>query len=236
MAVSFSFHNAAWTALQTSHKHLAQRNGLAWKYPADIAPFAAVAENTPAALEDLRNLLAPGEATWLFNEVPPSTLGLQYDTSVSVLQMRYPLALPLPEADSTAEILLLDAGNATEMVALTDIAFPGFFRTRTHVMGSYFGIRDSAGQLVAMGGERMMGTAADGCSPWREISGLCTHPDHRGHGYAALLLRRLVNHQRALDADSVLHVTATNTNAIALYRKLGFEDLGEITIHRIVRL
>ena len=67
-----SFRNAAWTALRTAHSHLAQQHGLAWKYPADVAPFAAIAENTPAALEDLRRLMAPEEAVWLFHEMPPT--------------------------------------------------------------------------------------------------------------------------------------------------------------------
>jgi GNAT superfamily N-acetyltransferase len=233
--VTLSFYNAAWTALHTSHDTLALRQGLAWKYPADVAPFAAVAENTPAALEDLRSLLAPKEAVWLFHEAPPAIEGLLCGSHLPVLQMHYPRSLPLPEVSSTGRIVRLDASHAAEMVALTDVAFPGFFRARTHVMGNYFGIRNVQGELIAMGGERMMGVT-DGGSSWREISGLCTHPDQRGHGYAALLLRRLLEHQRALNADSVLHVTASNANAVALYRKLGFEDLGEITIHRVTRL
>jgi GNAT superfamily N-acetyltransferase len=235
VAETYSFHHAAWTALHTAHSNLALRRGSASKYPADVAPFAAVTENTLAALENLRSLLTPGEAVWLAHDVPPATEGLRYDTSIPVLQMRYPLHLPLPKTDGAADILPLDASHAAEMVALTDVAFPGFFRARTHVMGSYFGVRDNSGKLVAMGGERMIGSAADGGSPWREISGLCTHPESRGHGYASLLLRKLIEHQRALHADSVLHVTATNANAVALYRRLGFEDLGEIKIHRIVR-
>jgi predicted GNAT family acetyltransferase len=85
-----------------------------------------------------------------------------------------------------------------------------------------------------MCGERIVAAAEDG-TVWREISGLCTHPDHRGHGYGTLLLRRLIEFQRGLGAVSLLHVAADNTNAIALYRHLGFKDLRTVTIYKVVR-
>jgi predicted GNAT family acetyltransferase len=114
------------------------------------------------------------------------------------------------------------------MLALTDIAFPGLFRIRTCEMGQYFGIWNS-GQLVAMCGERM------NINPWRELSGLCTHPAHRGHGHAARLLAHLIHHNRLLGWNSYLHVAASNANAVALYQRLGFHLTGELTMHRITR-
>ena len=120
------------------------------------------------------------------------------------------------------------------MVALTDVAFPGFFRPRTHVMGHYSGIRHPAtGQLIAMCGERLI--CSNPQTTYREISALCTRPDHRGHGYAAQLLRKLISVQRALDAASVLHVASTNNSASALYHRLGFITLREVILHRITR-
>jgi predicted GNAT family acetyltransferase len=117
------------------------------------------------------------------------------------------------------------------MVALTDVAFPGFFRRRTCVMGSYFGIWNPArpGQLIAMAGERLV------LHPHREISGICTHPDHRGHGYAAALTTHVLHHQRSLQARSVLHVVSTNHSAINLYHRLGFEPLREVQLYRLKR-
>ena len=68
------------------------------------------------------------------------------------------------------------------MVALTTLAFPSFFRSRTCEMGSYYGVRSCTGELLAMGGERLQ---LDGYS---EISALCTHPSFRGQGFAASLI------------------------------------------------
>ena len=235
------FADAVRNALATEHRHLAQTSGLATKYPADIAPFAVITANSPEALIDLRALLAPGEHTWLMHHTPPAVPGLAHDSSIACLQMLYPRELPLPEVKQEtkqeATLLPLHSAHAAQMLALTDIAFPGFFRPRTHVMGHYFGIRDAHGQLIAMCGERLI--CSDPTQPdqpvYREISALCTHPDHRGHGYAAQLLRKLISVQRALDAASVLHVASTNTAAIALYHRLGFLTLREVTLHRLTR-
>src|SRR5262249_29997713 len=76
---------------------------------------------------------------------------------------------------------LTDA-DAPEMLALALLTKPGPFRTRTHRLGRFLGVRDR-GKLVAMAGERL---TLDG---FTEISAVCTHPDYRGRGYGAALLR-----------------------------------------------
>jgi GNAT superfamily N-acetyltransferase len=90
--------------------------------------------------------------------------------------------------------------DAPAMVALTDLAFPGFFRARTHEMGAYYGIR-IGNELIAMAGERL---AVPG---FREISAVVTHPAHTGHGYATLLVNRLLQDHAAAGLQSFLHVT-----------------------------
>ena len=77
------------------------------------------------------------------------------------------------------------------MAAITTLAFPSFFRSRTCEMGSYYGVRSYTGELLAMGGERLQ---LDGYS---EISAVCTHPSFRGQGFAVSLIWHLVrNHRR----------------------------------------
>ena len=95
-------------------------------------------------------------------------------------------------------------------------------------MGSYYGVR-SAGDLIAMGGERLM---LDG---YPEISGICTHPSHRGKGLAANLIWHLVHEHRRDGLMSWLHVSADNCHAIELYLRLGFRNVRKITIQLISR-
>jgi hypothetical protein len=92
---------------------------------------------------------------------------LCFEGTLECLQMVLP-AQVTPRGP-TVEIVPLSAANAPEMVALTDLAFPGFFRSRTCEMGSYHGVRAN-GVLVAMGGERLR------LEGYPEISGVCTHP------------------------------------------------------------
>ena len=133
---------------------------------------------------------------------------------------------PLPFAAPPIE--LLGEHNAAEMVALTDLAFPGYFRIRTWTLGTYLGIRAPDGELVAMGGERL---ALPGL---REISAVCTHPAYTGRGYASRLVRELLRLHRDSGLRSFLHVTATNP-AVRLYEQLGFVTAGEIVWNRVQR-
>jgi len=128
----------------------------------------------------------------------------------------------------TMEILPLSNADAPEMVALTTLAFPGFFRSRTCEMGTYYGIR-SEGQLIAMGGERLT------INGYPEISGICTHPAHRGKGYAAAIMWQLARDHRRDGLISWLHVSATNSRAIELYERMGFREVRTIMLHRISR-
>ena len=220
------FANPVWSALHTKHRHFALTAGDACRYPADVAPFAAVASPSADALLQLHSLLAPGESVWIVGESYPQPAKLAFEQTLLCLQMVLPAELVPPA--STIEILPLSNDHAPEMVALTDVAFPGFFRSRTCEMGSYFGIR-SNGQLIAMGGERLT------LEGYPEISGICTHPDHRGKGYAESLIWHLVRNHRREGLVSWLHVSATNQRAIDLYRRMGFTEVRTVTLNLVSR-
>jgi predicted GNAT family acetyltransferase len=131
--------------------------------------------------------------------------------------------------DREAEIVKLTDANAGEMVALTTLAFPGFFRQRTCEMGSYYGVRSPSGELIAMGGERLK---LDG---FTEISAMCTHPSFRGRGLAATIIWQVVREHRKEGVVSWLHVASANRRAAELYLRIGFEEIREVTLHRISR-
>jgi GNAT superfamily N-acetyltransferase len=218
------FANPVWHALQTRHRHFAISSGEACRYPADVAPFAAVATPSKSALQSLHSLLAHGEYVWLIGESYPFVPELSCMENLDCLQMVLPGEVTPPEP--APGIIPLSSANAREMVALTDLAFPGFFRNRTCEMGSYYGVR-SDGELIAMGGERI---TLDG---YTEISGICTHPAHRGQGHAASLIWHLARNHRREGLTSWLHVSAENHHAIELYLRVGFTIVRKVTLHRI---
>jgi predicted GNAT family acetyltransferase len=80
-----------------------------------------------------------------------------------------------------------------------------------------------------MAGERL---TLDG---YAEISGVCTLHEHRGKGLAANLIERVARDHVEQGVVSFLHVTATNTKAIELYRRLGFVETRRVTLTRLAR-
>jgi GNAT superfamily N-acetyltransferase len=206
----------AGVALDTVHAHFAIRGAAARRYPADVAPFGAVADAGNRDIAPLEPLLVAGEQVYLFGDEPRPTAGLTIGKPVATYQMIGPDPPPPIAADAEAmPPARLGAPDAEAMVALTTLAFPGFFRRRTHEMGAYYGVHVN-GELVAMAGERL---ALPGL---REVSGVCTHPMHTGRGHAQRLIRQLVRAHAAGGERSFLHVAQDNRRALELYRQLGF--------------
>ncbi|GAB3975650.1 GNAT family N-acetyltransferase [Actinoallomurus acanthiterrae] len=207
-------------SLRGHHAHLARRFGRAATYLPEVATFSAVtADPDPGEWADLARLLGPGEFADMFScpAIPPSDW-----EPVFVLegrQMVWPGSIP-PGAE--AGVIELGADSVPEMLDLVARAEPGPFWPRTHELGTYLGVRDN-GTLVAMAGERLRPPG------WTEISAVCTAPEARGRGHAARLVRALVARIVARDERPFLHVAETNTGAIALYERLGFETRKHVT-------
>jgi ribosomal protein S18 acetylase RimI-like enzyme len=220
------FLNPVWHALHSRHQDFVVEAGEACRYPADVAPFATVGTSSASAMRELASLLIEGESLWIFAEEYLAVPELNRFDTLKCLQMVLPDEVKPPEREM--EMVPLSAEDGPAMVALTDVAFPGFFRSRTYAMGSYFGVR-AEGKLIAMGGERLK---LDG---YPEISGVCTHPDHRGKGYAASLIWEVVRKHRRDGDVSWLHVASANRRAIELYHRMGFVTSREVTLHRVTR-
>ncbi len=204
-----------WRALDTEHARFRVGDGLARRYPEDVAPFAAIAESSNAAFAQLADLLLPGEKVHLVGAKPEVPDTLEVGPPLPTFQMFGPPPPPADGGDDEVQLLRLSSADAEEMYALITLAFPGFYRRRTHEMGMYFGIRVD-GELVAMAGERL-------CIPsLHEISGVCTHPAHTGKGYARKLMIRLMQEHASAGLESFLHVGEKNTRAVSIYRRMEF--------------
>lgn len=220
--------NPIWRALTTRHSHLALGGDLARRYPADVSPLAGLPAPEAANVAALAALVEPGDEMGIFETAPPSLpASWEILRESRITQMVLPSRTPLPEADVGATPL--GAADVEEMLALVALAQPGPFRTRTIALGRFVGIREG-GRLVAMAGERMW---IDG---FREVSGICTHPDVRGRGHARALSVRVVNRMLAAGETPFLHVLSANDGAIELYRALGFAVRAEFCLLHAKRL
>jgi len=206
--------NPVWHSLTTQHAGLALTADGAARYPAAIVPFAAIAEPSARASHQLTSLIHDAESVFVVGVAPEPPPGWQLEPKKSVLQMICNTRAPDLRGPP---VTTMTAAQAPDMLALTDLVFPGFFRPRTLEMGSYFGIYDGP-RLAAMAGERMR---LDG---YQELSAVCTHPDYTGRGYAQRLLAILCNSAFDRGFTPFLHVYADNTRAIGVYRKLAFVD------------
>jgi ribosomal protein S18 acetylase RimI-like enzyme len=215
-------------ALETEHARFRVGGRLARRYPADVVPFAAVAGYSNESLAELEKLLIPDEHVYLFGAQPPATNGLNVETPLDTHQMVWPTNKTIDASGEKMQILRMTAGDASDMVELTTLAFPGFFRKRTHKMGSYYGIRVD-GELVAMAGERLL------LPGMREISAVVTRPGHTGKGYGRTLMNTLLREHENAGVMSFLHVGVRNTRAVSLYERMGFEFAGSITLWPVTR-
>ncbi len=214
--------NPAWASLAGAHAHLAQVRGRARRYPADVSPFAAVADvRDPAAWADLAALAGPGADVRVpgAEEVPAGWELVQRLPGVQMVATAALAAAPDPEAVELGED---DVDDALDLVARTR---PGPFGRRTRLLGRYLGVRDASGRLVAMAGERM---APPG---WTEVSAVCTDPSVRGRGYASRLVRAVAAGILERGDRPLLHASADNTSALRLYAALGFERSRAVPFH-----
>jgi GNAT superfamily N-acetyltransferase len=152
---------------------------------------------------------------------------LTCEETLQCFQMVLPSGLSAPSL--TIDIVPLSRANAQEMAALTTLAFPGFFRSRTCEMGSYYGVRSSSGELIAMGGERLQ------LDDYSEISAVCTHSSFRGQGFPVSLIWHLVRNHRRDGLVAWLRVGRANHRVVKLYLGMAFQQLCKVTLHRISR-
>lgn len=203
-----------WNALSIRQAGRAEGGAQAKRMRAEYGPFAAAGDNASAeAVEALAALIPEGGDISLLEPAPPRPPASVRAATRAGIQMT---ATALTADAARFAIEPLSDADAAEMLALALLTKPGPFRNKTHLLGRFIGIRDG-GRLVAMAGERLQ------IEGFIEVSAVCTHPDYRGRGFGAALLRAVGARILAEGATPFLHSYADNAGAIALYRKLGFE-------------
>ena len=216
-----------WSSLTGRQAAFGLVQGGARRFAPEYGVFAAVADTSPVNLAALGDKIrAHGDVANVEAEPPPPVAGATVISQAVCWQM---VAERLPEAPPAAfPILPLSDADAPEMLALATLTRPGPFLARTHQLGDFVGVKED-GRLVAMAGERMR---PDG---FTEVSGVCTHPDRRGRGYAAGLMRHVAARIRARGETPFLHAYASNTGAIGLYESLGFVFRRELVMTTLTR-
>jgi ribosomal protein S18 acetylase RimI-like enzyme len=215
-----------WSALTSSHAAFAVGDNLARRYRPEFSPLSGLREVSAPCLQALSALMQPGEAVGVFGDEPTAASGDLVEVVHRPLEQ-----FVYDKRDVSAgdlKPLLLSEADAPEMMALAKLTEPGPFEMRTVALGEYLGVR-SGGRLIAMAGERMKFFG------FTEISGVCTHPEHRGRGLAEALVRILMHH--ILDRGEVpfLHIFSDNIAAGALYKKLGFTHRRSLVVSVLQR-
>ena len=235
------FDNPVWNALLSGNSNLASGNDLVKCFPADVAPFVGLKTIDEACFDALADLVPPKRVIAIVRtgeiRIPDQWKIILHTPLYQMIAASpatpHSAPAPAPHTPATTlrahshNILPLHAAHIPQMLRLTKLTNPGPFYDRTIEFGNYHGIFEGD-QLIAMAGQRMH------LGNYIEISAVCTHPDHLGHGYATALILHLVQLIRAQSAIPFLHVRTDNT-AIKLYQALGFAIHQEVIINIITR-
>jgi predicted GNAT family acetyltransferase len=203
-----------WNALTTRQQALAEGGARALRYPTTVGPFADMVDMSLESFAALGALMSGSEIAVLFTpDVVTAPAEFKILLAESGEQM---VGTPAESSIRGVDIVTLGVDDVPAMMALTELTKPGPFALRTHELGTFLGIRID-GRLVAMAGERMKP------ANYTEMTAICVHPDHRGRGYAQVLLGAVASQIAARGEIPFLHVFSKNDSAIALYRRQGME-------------
>jgi ribosomal protein S18 acetylase RimI-like enzyme len=205
--------NAIWSALTTLQLDWSRGNALARRFRPEFARFAGMPAVSEATLHALAADMACDEIVAVSDadDFDPGPL-FDVDDRKNLVQMVGPAtgAARVPQ-----RFRPLGPADVPQMTALVQLTAPGPWYERTPELGRFLGF-EADGRLVAMVGERMR------VPGHTEISAVCCHPDWRGQGLPADLMRLVSQGIVARGETPFLHVLAENASAIALYDKLGF--------------
>jgi ribosomal protein S18 acetylase RimI-like enzyme len=223
--------NMIWNAITTGNNDIAIINGDVGCYLPDIAPFAGMKVFNDANLKKLYEFIPADRSVAI-----SSLHKMDHDDSrwkllqpMDVTQMVYEHPVNTFMTKNSSLIVPLSDEHVPQMMELTALTRPGPFLQQTIRFKNYFGIF-MEGRLAAMTGQRMHPL------PYMEVSAVCTHPDFRGLGYAKSLMLHVMKIILDNSFTPFLHVLSNNSNAIELYKTIGFQTREQIFVDVIRRL
>lgn len=224
--MSHPLDRAVWNALSTrlSPFTTADSDARAVRIDPEVGVFLAAADASPASVARLGELARrhPGAGLVEATEGPMVDIlpeGVAVARRIALVQM---MATALTPGGRDLSFEILAEADAPAMLALATLTKPGPFRSKTRDLGPFIGVKRD-GELIAMAGRRMR---VDG---FTELSGVCTHPGHRGQGLAAALSRAVTSEIMATGEGVFLHAFDGHDATIAFYRSLGFEIRARMT-------
>lgn len=219
--------NIIWETLSGPQSHFAVGKGGVRRYASGFSPIIGFEDQIHPDFESLTEFCNMGESFYTdgwSGEIPE---GWRMDLESTMFKMIWNGGEPSePETMDTTEIGPENAAQALELAIMTN---PGPFGLRTIELGDYYGYFEGD-RLIAMAGERMM------AGHYREISGVCTHPDFQGRGLAKKLMMKLLHRQLRRGQVPFLHVVSKNELARGMYRRMGFTEYLETVVRVITKV
>ncbi len=219
----FSWHYTTWYASKEADRvHV-----LLLLYSAfDTPVLLAISEDLPALrdlLQSCLHLLPPRFYAHLSGDL--STL-LARHYRIDSHGLHYKMALvdtSRLQGVDTSEVVPLTTADLSELQTLYRLGYPGnSFDPRMLESGHFYGIQRD-GLLVSVAGVHVY-------SPRYKVGvvgNVTTHPDYRGKGLGTAVCAKLCQQLLPTVEHIGLNVKADNASAIASYKRLGFEVVGE---------
>lgn len=208
--------NPAWSSLTTHQASVALVEGMARRFPPEMAVHGALALPIPQAWESLSRLARVPVGLFTSAPLAPPP-GWSVARHVEMFEMVHEDGLSIAR-DPAIPVIELSEGDLPEMNVVYEATRPGRkLCQRIQKLGTFLGIRTD-GKLIAVAGLRMH------LPGYREITTVATMPGYEHRGYATTLVAALVERIRERKETPFLTVRTDNLRAVEIYRKLGFRE------------
>lgn len=225
--------NMMWSSLSGDQRHLSVGTDFIRRFAPGFSPLIGFADLQHPDLEALVPFCAPDEQFYCEGWAGPMPRGWQLVAETSMVRMVWDGGDLT--GDEGNDATTMHDGHVGRAMTLAQLTRPGPFGPRTIELGDYFAYFEGGGdgsgdaRLMSMAGERMQ------AGQYREVSGVCTHPDFQGRGLALALMLRVIRSQRQRGQTTFLQVMSSNERARRMYERMGFRTYREMPV-RVIAL